>query len=201
MDAEPGGLGGATQRAEHRLVIDGAIFGGVGQRERGGPALVRAARLGQRMVERGGVDPALDAGQRLDLQPVTEETGRAALVHDDVRLFERQHRSVRRTQRGAGDRIGDGAGRYEADLGIGVEQRADRVGGLGGDRIGAVARDETAIGGGEGGQRLGADAGGVVREEFVTVGHGGSLAQAVGSGAKISDRISHCPPSCRHRAV
>ncbi len=85
-----------------------------------------------------------------------------------------------RLERPAERRQRDGVGRRarcgETDIGIGVEQLAHQLGGLGGDHVGPIAGDEAVVEMNQGLQRLRRGAGGIVGGEVVA-GHEVELAR------------------------
>ena len=163
------GLGG--QRPDRAGRVDGAVLGGVGERERRGRLAVAGLRPLQRGLEGGGVDAAGRAGQRDQPQAVAEEARRARLVGLDVGVAVGQHRRERPAQGGAGQGVGRRARGDESHVRVRVQETPHGVGRLGRHVVGAVAGGEARVGGHQRLHRLGRGAGGVVGGEVVA-GHG-----------------------------
>jgi hypothetical protein len=125
--------------------------------------------VGSRQSRRqgAGINPARGAPQTDDAETRAEEPWGAGLVRRHVRMLVGDDRLVRRGQGGEYERVGGGARRGEAHLGIGIEEMSDRVGRLGANRVVAVARDRAGIETQQGVHDLRHGAGDIVRSEII----------------------------------
>ena len=129
---EPGAVHVQREPAPRRQLADRrdfggsiheAIFGGVGDRDRGGLDLVHvvADAIAGR-VDRVGRQLGALPVQQDQLGAAGEEAGRARLVDLDVRVLVAEDRPVRRAQGGERQAVGGGTGRHPEGADLGSEQ-------------------------------------------------------------------------------
>ena len=177
MHGEAVPFGEAGERLELIDRVDGAPFGGLGEREYARFRVVDVSALKDYALDLGGGEFALGAGGDEDLGAVGEKLRRAAFIGLDVRVVVADDAVIALAERGEGEGVGGGAVEDEEDVAVGLEHTAEQVAGAHGPFVVAVGREAAAVGLGQGGPGLRADAGGVVTGEDLV---GGGRAVAIG---------------------
>ena len=154
--------------------IERAVFRGLRERKRAGLGKMHAMAAGERGGDGGGGELAGRAGQREELAAAGEKFWGAAFVGIDVGDLVAEHALVAGAEGGEREGVGGGAVEDKERLAIGGEELPEKLVRAGRGGVFAVAGDARGVGGVEGGEGIGADAGGVVagKREVVAGGHG-----------------------------
>jgi len=155
--------------------IDRTVLGGLGQREGAGFGEMNAVAAGEGGSNGGGGELAGRARQREQLAAAGEEFRGAALVGVDVGDLVAENALMAGAESGEGKSVGGSAVEHKECLAIGLEEIAEQLLRAGRGGVFAVAGDARGVGGVEGGEGFGADAGSVVagKRQVVSGGHGG----------------------------
>ena len=187
VDGKAVGVGEVGEGADFGGRVKGTVLGGLGEGEGAGFGKVDAVAAGEGGGDGGGRELGGGAGQGEEFAPAGEKFRRAALVRVDVGDLVTEDALVALAEGGEREGVGGGAVEDKEGFAVGLENLTEEISGAVGRGVGAVRRRGAGVGGGEGGERLGAEAGGVVTGK-AGVGAGGH-GESFGSGAREGDSI------------
>ena len=162
VDGKAVGVGEVGECADFGGRVKGAVLGGLGKGEGAGFGEVDAVAAGEGGGDGGGRELGGGAGQGEEFTPAGEKFRRAAFVRVDVGDLVAEDALVALAKGGEREGVGGGAVEDKKSFAVGLENLTEEILGAGGRGVGAVRRRGAEVDGDECGERLGAEAGGVV---------------------------------------